>query len=290
MSTLVIGLGEVLWDLLPTGRQLGGAPANFAYHCRLLGAEARVVSAVGDDELGRDLLAALAAAGLVTDEVACLSSWPTSTVSVALAAGEPRYTIHEGVAWDHLPWTPALAQLAERAEAVCCGTLAQRTPGSRQAIQQFLRHTRPACLRVLDVNLRGDYYDAELLDASLRLANVLKLNDHELPVVTRLLGLAGDDPLTELTERYSLLAVALTCGEHGCELRAGEQVVRHPCFTPRQVADTVGAGDAFTAALVMGLLSGRSLLKIANWACALASWVCEHPGAMPAGPPRLATD
>jgi fructokinase len=279
---LVVGLGELLWDLLPAGRQVGGAPANFAFHAARLGARAEVVSAVGDDALGAELRAALQARGLSTHHIAVDPDHPTSTVSVVLdSAGVPAFTIHEQVAWDWLTSSPALDDLARATDVVCFGTLAQRAPTTRATVARFLDQTRAECLRVCDVNLRQRFWSTDLLGACLARADVLKLNDEELPRVAEALGIADSDPLCALRERYGLRLVALTRGVAGCVLLANERVEHAGCAAPVLV-DTVGAGDAFTAALALGLLAGQPLDELASAANELAAWVCSQPGAMPA--------
>src|SRR4051812_22280306 len=187
----VIGLGEVLWDVFPEGAKFGGAPANFACHAATLGAEVCMVSRVGPDELGGNAVAALRGNGVNADHVAIDPDHPTGFVKVELdAAGKPRFEITEGVAWDHIAWSDDLGALAARADAVCFGTLCQRGETSRRTIRRFLEGTKPECLRIFDINLRQHYYDEKVVRDSLGLANVLKLNDEELPVLSSLCGLA----------------------------------------------------------------------------------------------------
>lgn len=287
---VVVGLGEVLWDLLPEGMQLGGAPANFAYHARALGAAGFVVSAVGDDELGRQILERLSAQGLDVSHVAVDAQHPTGTVSVELDAdGKPNYTIHENVAWDFLPSSLHLLELAPRADAVCFGSLAQRSEVSRATIQGFLKATHSHCLRVLDINLRKQYYTSIVLTESLRICNTLKLNDDELPIVSKLLSMHGPESevMDALIRGFGLRAVALTRGARGAIFATPDGCVEHPGFPPPRIADTVGAGDAFTAAMVLGLLAERSPQDIVEHANRLASYVCSQNGAMPPVPPQL---
>lgn len=285
----VVGLGEILWDLLPTGRKLGGAPANFAFHAGQLGARSVIVSSVGTDPLGTEIISQLTELGLDTGFVAILDGRPTGTVSVTLdAGGTASYTIHENVAWDHIPLTPAATALAARADAVCTGSLAQRHTDSRATIQRFLGATRPGCLRIFDLNLRQHYYDRAAIDSTLRLCQVLKLNDEEWPVLARMLDLAPAVPegLRTLLTRYGLRLVALTCGPRGsllCSDRAVDQVDARAT----RVVDTVGAGDAFTAVLAAGLLQGRPLPVIHRHAARVAAYVCSQPGATPRLPPEL---
>jgi fructokinase len=285
---VILALGEILWDLLPSGKQLGGAPANFAYHAARLGADARVVSAVGDDALGREILARLRAQNLDTSLIRTDAVHPTGTVTVALdAAGRPSYTIHEGVAWDFLEATPTVLDLASRAACVCFGTLAQRGPTSRSAIGAILAATPPAALRILDINFRQHYYDREVVDASLGAATLLKINDDELPELLALLGTGGDD--RAIFDAYPRLTlIALTRGGRGSALipRDGprDEHAGHPA---EPLVDTVGAGDAFTAALAVGLLAGRPLAQINDAANCLAAYVCTRAGATPVIPDAL---
>lgn len=282
---IIVGLGEVLWDLLPAGRQLGGAPANFAYHAQALGAETWLVSAVGRDELGREALARLRAAGLDVRHVAEVATHPTGTVGVELnAAGQPRFTIHENVAWDYLELGAATLALAPRADAVCFGSLGQRGVVARAAIRQFLAATRPDCLRVFDVNLRAPHFTREVVLDSLAIASVFKLNDDELPVVAGWLGVPANEGavFARLWQAFPLLELAaLTRGERGATLLTRAERVDLPTVPPPVLADTVGAGDAFTAALVCGWLARLPLRAIGERAVRLASFVCSRPGAMP---------
>lgn len=284
---VVIGLGEVLWDLLPGGKQFGGAPANFAYHAQALGAEAYVVSCVGDDELGNEILARLDGLGLSRDYIAIDREHPTGTVSVELDAhGKPTYIIHEPVAWDFIPPLPQFLGLAGSADAVCFGSLAQRSDVSRTTIREFLAATRAECLRIFDINLRQQYYNVDTIAAGLEAADVLKLNDDELPVVARLLSIsaaAEEEVLATLCRRYALRLIALTKGPHGSVLFAPDGRAVHPGL-PTQVADTVGAGDAFTAVIALGLLQGLDLDTINAQANRVACYVCSRPGATPEMP------
>jgi fructokinase len=288
MSFSIIGIGEVLWDLLPAGAQLGGAPANFTWHAHALGARAQMISRVGKDELGEDIRRRLGAMKLADDLVQMDAVHPTGTVTVALTNGVPEYVIHENVAWEHMAVTEEALAAVRRADAVCFGSLAQRSSVSRSAIQTLVSASRPETWRIFDINLRQHYFSREVIEASLRLANVLKLNDAELPVVAKLFGVGGDvkEQMQFFAERFGLRVVALTRGAHGGLLyREGEW---SECGVVEvAVADTVGAGDAFTAALCLGLLRGMELDSINMAANEIAAFVCSQVGATPELPERL---
>ena len=289
MSFKLIGLGEVLWDLLPAGPQLGGAPANFAFHARSLGADARLISRVGNDELGRAILKRFTEAGIPTRTISSDPEASTGSVEVKLnAAGAPDFIIHENVAWDRLQADETALNEMRKADAVCFGSLAQRSEQSRAAVQQLVRATPANALRVFDINLRQHYFTREILESSLRLATLLKLNDAELPVLAGLFGLKGsaENQLIQLAARFDLRLIAYTKGADGSLLfqdgrssAAGSKCV--------QVADTVGAGDAFTAALVLGLLHGLDLQEVHELASETAGFVCSQSGATPELPSHL---
>lgn len=279
----IVGLGELLWDLFPDGPRFGGAPANFACHAAALGANAYLASSIGRDELGRKGQDALRAHGVHADCVAVCDAAPTGTVAVTLdAAGKAQFRFAADVAWDHLQWSEPLERLAEGCAAVCFGTLAQRSEISRQTIRRFVLATPPAALRIFDINLRAPYYDENTIRESLALANILKLNDDELPIVASWCGMSGTDTqvLSQLAEQFELDVVALTRGPHGALLwRRGE--ISDAGGLPVVVRDTVGAGDAFTAALAIGLLRNDSLDVINQRACQVAAHVCSCSGATP---------
>ena len=286
---IVVGLGELLWDVFPGGRRLGGAVTNFAYHAQVLGGRGIVVSCVGDDESGREIVERLAELDLTREFVAVDANHPTGTVTVQVdGGGRPNYTIHEPVAWDFIPLMAGAADLAARSDAVCFGTIAQRTAASRRTIGEFLAATRPNCLRIFDVNLRQSYYTDEIVGRSLDRCDVLKLNDEELPVVGRMLSIAGSEieMLRRLAERYSLRLVALTRGRGGSLLWSPREASAHRGVSA-QIVDTVGAGDAFTAALAMGLLRGLDLAAINDHANRVAAFVCSQRGATPKLPAEL---
>lgn len=285
----VVGLGEVLWDVYPDGETFGGAPANFACHCRSLGADAAIASAVGEDERGSRALAFLNEHRVDTSGIAVLDGLPTGAVFVTLDdSAKPTYDIREGAAWDALPWSEALGELAAKAEAVCFGSLGQRSATSRNTIQRFLSSTRSNALRIFDINLRQHYHSPDLVSASLEAANVLKINDEELPALAGWLGLPGEaeQQLASLVERFSLLLAVLTCGPRGARMvtRDATSFATPP---PAKVVSTVGAGDAFTAAVAMGLLANQSLDQINRRANAVAAYVCTQQGAVPPLPADL---
>jgi fructokinase len=286
---ILVGLGEILWDMLPEGKQLGGAPANFAYHAQALGGRGVIVSCVGADELGEEIMSRLEELGLERKYVAVDKSHPTGTVTVKLdEKGRPDYTIHENVAWDFIPPDSSLLDLAGRADAVCFGSLCQRSQVSRDTVRAFLEATRPDCIRVFDINLRQSYFDGETIRSMLELSTVLKLSDEELPVVADLLGLTGSvsDILLQLTQKYALRMIALTRGANGSCLYTPGQMCSHRGFAT-QIADTVGAGDSFAAAITLGLLHGRTLDEINEFANRVASFVCSQSGATPSLPDTL---
>jgi fructokinase len=288
---LVVGLGEILWDLLPAGSRLGGAPANFAFHAHMLGGEGIPLSCVGNDDPGREIFDRLAALGLRSDFIAVDRDHETGTVSVQLnPAGEPSYVIHRDVAWDFIPFGARQKDLAGRADAVCFGSLAQRSPVSASSIRSFLDATRPSALRIFDVNLREQFYGREVIEASLLRANVLKINEQELPVMARLLGLEGETHslMWDIIRLFDLWAAALTRGAYGSVLFSGGRFYEH-AGVPVEVVDTVGAGDAFTAALAMGFLNGLAPDAVNERANRVAAFVCSQQGATPELPAELRT-
>ena len=284
----VLAVGEVLWDLLPGGKQLGGAPGNFAYHCRSLGADARLVTRVGDDDLGREVLARFDALGLPTEFVQVDPEAPTGTVGVELTDGQPRYTIHEGVAWDRIEAGAAALAFAAEADAIGFGSLAQRSPRSRESIGRIVAAAKPGALRIFDVNLRPPFVDRDVVDRPLEMANVLKLNDQELVELGSMFGLEGEprEVIAGLADRFGLEVVAVTRGDSGSLLFRGGEWSDHP-GVPAEVVDAIGAGDSFAAAMAVGLLDGRPLDEINRRANAVAAFVCTRPGGTPALPESL---
>jgi fructokinase len=280
----IVGLGELLWDMFPDGKQLGGAPANFAYAAYLLGNRGIVASRIGEDSFGSEALEKLSRLGLDASFVQVDPACHTGTVKVQVdAGGQPTFTIAEPAAWDFLRWKIAWRTLAQQADAVCFGSLAQRSSGSRKTIRAFLQGVRPGAARIFDVNLRQRFYSAEVISESMKLADIVKLNHEELPRVMEILGLdRGDEESSarRLLRACSAKLVCVTRGANGSLLVATNRSDRHPGFRVR-VADTVGAGDAFTAALVHHFLRGSSLAVMNAAANRMGSWVASEAGATP---------
>ena len=278
----VTGIGELLWDMLPQGKQLGGAPFNFSFHAAQAGCEAHVVSSIGDDDSGKEILKSMDFLNL-SDKYIQTSSRPTGRVEVKLNnEGHPDYTIIKDVAWDHIAWTNDLASLAPVTDAVCFGSLAQRNITSRMTILNFLEAVSPSCLKVFDINLRQNFYNREILLESLQHANILKLNDEELQIVASMFSLEGgiENQLKKLSENFGLDYIACTMGSKGSLLmgRDGSSFVEAPEV---EVVDTVGAGDSFTALLVTGILNEIPLNEIHKKATEIAAIVCTRAGATP---------
>lgn len=281
VESYVVGLGEILWDCLPEGKKLGGAPANFAFHAGLLGAKTIAVSAIGNDALGDEILRELDAKGL--KYLLPRTEQPTGTVQVTLdGEGIPTYEIKTGVAWDNIPLSAEMVQLAEKCRCVCFGSLAQRSEVSRNTIREFLRHTSEDCLKIFDINLRQHFYSKELIHDSLLACNILKINDEELDIVAELFALQAygvEERCRRLLEDYNLQLVILTCGVNGSYVFASDQ--KSFLETPKvEVADTVGAGDSFTGAFAASLLAGHTLLEAHQLAVRVSAYVCTKKGAM----------
>lgn len=283
-APLFVGLGELIWDLLPEGKRLGGAPTNFAYMARLLGNRSAVASRVGLDALGREARERLEAAGLSAEYVQTESTHPTGTVGVRIGErGEPTFTVNGNSAWDYLEWTARWEELAARADCVCFGTLGQREPPARETITRFLEHVRPSALRIFDVNLRHSFFTPEMLARSLALSDVVKLNAEELRAAASMLDLRGDGERAlaeDLLVRFKLNLVAVTRGEGGSLLVSSEGASEHEGFRV-EVVDTIGAGDAFAAALAHCRLRGATLEVSNEIANRVGSWVATHAGATP---------
>ncbi|MGB8065207.1 MAG: carbohydrate kinase [Candidatus Sulfotelmatobacter sp.] len=284
MKKRVVGLGEVLWDVLPERTCLGGAPANFAYITRLMGDQGIVASRVGEDSRGLDALRRMEELGLDIDHVQTDGEHQTGTVSVELDGnGLPHYEIAAPVAWDFLTWTRDWQQLAESIDAVCFGSLAQRSEVSHATIRRFLAAASADTLKVFDVNLRQSFYSVETLTESMRLADIVKLNDEELPRIMNLFKFAHKNDLSSaqnLLREYDLNVVCVTRGGRGSLLVRENDCSVHPGFKVH-VADTVGSGDAFTAGLVHEYLHGAPLELMNEVANLVGAWVASEVGAMP---------
>lgn len=289
MNEIVVGMGEALWDVLPEGKKIGGAPANFAYHVSQFGLPSCVVSAIGDDALGKEIIENFTSKGL--DQLIAEVPYPTGTVQVEIdQTGIPLYDIKENVAWDNIPYTEHLDALAKRTKAVCFGSLAQRNVVSRETINHFL-DTMPKdddSLIVFDVNLRQGFYNKEILCKSMQNCNILKINDEELITVSRMFGYPGidlQDKCWILLGKYNLKILILTCGINGSYVFTPGNVSFQP--TPKvEVADTVGAGDSFTAAFIASILKGKSVTEAHTIAVKTSAFVCTQKGAMPILPPE----
>ena len=290
MSFKVLGIGEALWDLLPSGPQLGGAPANFACHARALGADASVVTRVGADNYGRAIAQSFEKMQIAGGLVQVDDTAPTGTVPVTLSGnGIPHFVIQENVAWDRLEATPGALNAVCGADAICFGSLAQRSERARTSIQKLVAAAPPDSLRVFDVNLRQLYFSQGVIERSLELANVLKLNEGELKVIAQMFSLGGSagQQIERLAKEFNLRVVALTRGPMGSLLYQEGQWSDCPS-PPVEVIDTIGAGDAFTAALVLGLLRRMELSQINALADEVARYVCSCAGATPPLPKKFA--
>lgn len=289
MNEIVVGMGEALWDILPEGKKIGGAPANFAYHVSQFGFPSCVVSAIGDDALGKEIIENFTSKGL--DQLIAEVPYPTGTVQVEIdQTGIPLYDIKENVAWDNIPYTEHLDALAKRTKAVCFGSLAQRNVVSRETINHFL-DTMPKdddSLIVFDVNLRQGFYNKEILCKSMQNCNILKINEEELITVSRMFGYPGidlQDKCWILLGKYNLKMLILTCGINGSYVFTPGNVSFQP--TPKvEVTDTVGAGDSFTAAFIASILKGKSVTEAHTIAVKTSAYVCTQKGAMPILPPE----
>ncbi len=280
----VVGLGEVLWDMLPEGKKLGGAPANFAYHAgQFLGMDNTIaVSALGQDELAEETLLALCQHNL--NDLLPRVPYPTGTVQVQLdEEGVPSYDIKENVAWDNIPFDQDIAEIARNCRAVCFGSLAQRHEVSRRTIQQFLDATPADCLKIFDINLRQQFYTKEIIKESLQRCNILKINDEELVLIGRMFGYPGLDMENKcwlILGKYNLDMLVLTCGTNGSYVFTPGQMSFQE--TPKvQVADTVGAGDSFTGSFVGSILNGKCVPEAHRTAVHVSAYVCTQNGAMP---------
>lgn len=282
---VMVGLGEVLWDLLPSGKVLGGAPANFAYMTKVLGDEGIVASRVGNDQFGWDACRVIEERGMESQYLQWDNLHETGTARVLLETnGQPKFTIQESVAWDFLEWAPPWQELSARANVVCFGTLAQRSPASAETIENFLRNTPTETLRICDVNLRDPFYTADMLRKSFQFADVLKLNEVELFRVSTMLAINGkgedEKAAAALLREFDLELICVTKGARGSLLVSKTKAVRHEGLRV-EVADAIGAGDAFTACVAHYYVQGRPLEQISDSANRFAAWVATQVGATP---------
>ncbi|QIK56143.1 carbohydrate kinase [Dysgonomonas sp. HDW5A] len=281
MKNTVVGLGEILWDVFPERKVLGGAPANFAYHASQFGFNGYAVSAIGDDLLGKEILTSLEEKGL--NYLLEKTDYPTGTVQVTLnKAGVPQYEICENVAWDNIPFTARTENLAKSTQTVCFGSLAQRNSVSRETIRKFIAAMPEDSLKIFDINLRLNFYSKEIIHESLEMSNMMKINDEEVIKVANLYGWKGDEQeiCGRLLEDYKLDILVLTKGTDGSFVFTPRQTSYQP--TPKvHVADTVGAGDSFTAAFVAAYLHGERIEDAHQLAVEVSAYVCLQHGAMP---------
>ena len=286
MKRYIVGLGEALWDVLPEGKKLGGAPANFAYHAGQFGLDTIAISALGEDALAEETIEALKEHGL--NYLMPRVPYPTGTVQVTLAEGGiTTYEIKEGVAWDNIPYTDEMAEIAKNARAVCFGSLAQRNKVSRENIRKFLADTPADCLKICDINLRQQFYSKEVLEDSFQLCNILKINDEELVVVNRMFGYDGLDmrqTCEKMVQDYGLKMLVLTCGTNGSYVFTDDGLTSFQDTPKVEVADTVGAGDSFTGSFCACILNGKPVQEAHKTAVQISAFVCTQNGAMPTIP------
>ena len=288
MKQYIVGLGEALWDCLPEGKKIGGAPANFAFHVGQFGHNSLAISAIGNDKLGEETLAEFDKKHV--NYLMPVVDYPTGTVQVTLdEAGVPTYEIKEGVAWDNIPFTPEIEKVAKNCRAVCFGSLAQRSSVSRNTIQQFLDATPKDCLKIFDINLRQNFYNETIIRNSLKQCNILKINDEELVSIGRIFGYPGLDMENKywlLIGKYNPDMLVLTCGVNGSYVFAPnvESYQKTPIV---EVADTVGAGDSFTGTFTAAILAGKCIAEAHSLAVEASAYVCTKNGAMPTLPKEL---
>ena len=289
---IIAGIGEMLWDIQGDKKTFGGAPANFVCHCANLGAKASMISCIGNDDLGKQALSFLKSKNVNIKTVSLSAEYETGVVNVLLDEnGVPSYEIKENVAWDYIPFSEETKNSAAEVDAVCFGSLSQRSTISRNSILKYLENTSPGCLRMFDINIRQNYYSEEIILKSLKLANALKLNEDELPLVVEFLNLKGTQKelLRAIQQKFDLKLAILTSGAEGAlMLTENEESFEIPPI-PKEIKSTVGAGDSFTAAAVTGYMQNKPLSVINKHANAVASFVCSQTGAVPVLPEHLKT-
>jgi len=289
MKNLIIGLGEALWDMLPEGKKLGGAPANFAYHAGQFGLDTVAISALGEDKLADETIEALEQNGL--KYLMPRVPYATGTVQVTLTGeGIPTYEIKENVAWDNIPFNDEIKAAAKNCRAVCFGSLAQRNIVSRQTILQFLDATPEDCIKICDINLRQQFFSKEILEESFKRCNILKINDEELVVVTRMFGYQDLDDAKiceKMVKEYNLQMLVLTCGTNGSHVFTADGKHSFQPTPKVEVADTVGAGDSFTGSFCAAILNGKPVEEAHRIAVEVSAYVCTQNGAMPKYPAEL---
>ncbi len=276
----IVGIGELLWDMLPSGKRAGGAPINFIYHATQLGANGYAISAVGNDQLGIEIIQELDKSHI--KYLLSTVNFPTGTVPVSLNKGIPTYTIVENVAWDHIPLLPEALKIIKNADAVCYGTLALRHPDSRATILTLLSESNPNSIRFFDINLRGKYYSKKLIEQLLQFATIFKFNDDEIKIIKKMFNLKGtdDEVCLALLKKYHLTHLIFTAGEKYSVIYTPTE--KSFMETPHvQTVDTVGAGDAFSGAFVYSILSGKSLREAHKTAVDVSAFVCTKAGAWP---------
>jgi fructokinase len=289
MKQYIAGIGEALWDLFPEGAKLGGAPANFAFHTSQFGLPAIAISSLGNDELGDKAEAEFQSKGL--EYLMPRIEKPTGVVNVTLDNdGVPSYEICEGVAWDNIPFTDEIAEVAKNCQAVCWGTLSQRAQQSRETINKFIDSTPEDCIKIFDINLRQKFYSKEIIEESLCRCNILKINDEEIVEVCRLIGIEMPTQrmmALRLMERYEIDMLILTCGTEGSYIYCMDGTESFLPTPKVKVADTVGAGDSFTGAFIAALLCGKEVKKAHALAVEVSAYVCTQNGAMPELPEKI---
>ena len=289
MKNLIIGLGEALWDMLPEGKKLGGAPANFAYHAGQFGLDTVAISALGEDKLADETIEALEKNGL--KYLMPRVPYATGTVQVTLSGnGIPSYEIKENVAWDNIPFNDEIKAAAKNCRAVCFGSLAQRNVVSRETIQKFLDATPADCIKICDINLRQQFFSKEILEESFKRCNILKINDEELVVVTRMFGYQELDDAKiceKMVKEYNLQMLVLTCGTNGSHVFTADGKHSFQPTPKVEVADTVGAGDSFTGSFCAAILNGKPVEEAHRIAVEVSAYVCTQNGAMPKYPAEL---